>query len=1048
MTPTQPQRLENSLITQSRRGIIYSSPKMPTPKPRNALLARILVLGIVMMNIGLTLGRSHVYLGGSNPEEMNKPIPGDFPRRVARSAESEDGAPIEEDNPESERTGRSNQFPVPRVENVYQEWKPVDNGHPLRDVTLTYRVPALERVSLSQYDSHYRQEHGRSGDSLFHQPSLVVPATPKEVKKHHGYSVYGSPDINYSQLYDLPIHQLPSHNEHLPGSREPPISFHRQAYNSAAASRSADEFNEPSQAKRREGIGGGFQYIEPPNRHKSNDYFYYTEDSPYYQAKLSIRPSERQDNIEDFDAVPRPFVPKPVYVRLPRPAPSKPAKGNANAVVYSFKSPFGQKKKVGVIFDDTAEQGPQFNNIFSSNEELIRENATPSPVKTIPLNHTPPTRPPNSREPSHQDIVSGVIHHVHHDPKTLRHIPLKREPIRVQSFPLGNPRNQESFQARPDFFPVQNHPPIYRTRPSHLEGQFGPAIPPKPEPTRIHFHDEEEEMRLMHKTPRIVIQTPEERQAEAQVVYKTVRDMDYAQPQKIMQVKESGELFHAPEGREYSLIPLAPGANGPEPHLLQQVEDLDVAQSRDSQWLPDFSDAIDGVTDDVNEPLDSFAARPSSTTKRPNVVFKEQSIRTVVPRRPTRPSFAFPKEKAQAKPKRPSFNPDPFAFKEEPSSKIKSVRRPIRQNPTQRPIQRDESTSPQYSIVVGANYDDNDFKDNVDDDHISIDDGVEENQKDKQQPQKKGYSPQELYELCIKEVPEYLKEQLCQHVLDKKQTRKIDNFGDRVTGSVEPLSVGSVSSSINKKASPSKPPVQETGPSVIQTLSKVKVYKPGKEEKTVSTTTKATVVSSTTLKTTTDPPTSTSIPVSTPVSKPSPEPLVASTPKTKTTISPTTSKATTKLTTSTTTKPTTKISVTKPSARTTITTTAAATTTTATTIKAESDEDAESITESPISLTSDVTTSEPKRPRRPRPPPRPNAFLQGLTSFFLGTLSPAQKPGQSPFPGQSPRLPPRRKVGEAQSHTLQNQKSPSAPEFKVQRGGGGGDVVIDDAQKA
>jgi hypothetical protein len=34
------------------------------------------------------------------------------------------------------------------VENVYKEWKPVDFGHPLRDATMYYAPPSLERVHL------------------------------------------------------------------------------------------------------------------------------------------------------------------------------------------------------------------------------------------------------------------------------------------------------------------------------------------------------------------------------------------------------------------------------------------------------------------------------------------------------------------------------------------------------------------------------------------------------------------------------------------------------------------------------------------------------------------------------------------------------------------------------------------------------------------------------------------------------------------------------------------------------------------------------------
>ena len=43
-----------------------------------------------------------------------------------------------------------NHFPVPVLENVYEGWDPVDHGHPLKDETLYYAPPSLERVVFSQ----------------------------------------------------------------------------------------------------------------------------------------------------------------------------------------------------------------------------------------------------------------------------------------------------------------------------------------------------------------------------------------------------------------------------------------------------------------------------------------------------------------------------------------------------------------------------------------------------------------------------------------------------------------------------------------------------------------------------------------------------------------------------------------------------------------------------------------------------------------------------------------------------------------------------------
>jgi len=47
-------------------------------------------------------------------------------------------------------SGAQAHFPQPVVENVYKAWKPVDNGHPLRDATMYYSPPSLERVKLAK----------------------------------------------------------------------------------------------------------------------------------------------------------------------------------------------------------------------------------------------------------------------------------------------------------------------------------------------------------------------------------------------------------------------------------------------------------------------------------------------------------------------------------------------------------------------------------------------------------------------------------------------------------------------------------------------------------------------------------------------------------------------------------------------------------------------------------------------------------------------------------------------------------------------------------
>ena len=120
-------------------------------------------------------------------------------------------------------------FPVPVMENVYASWKPVDHGHPLRDATVFYSPPSLERVRIGGgggggggggrgrgrggnddtsrsdfFPSTGSASRGRSGDSAFPPaPPLVIPATPSRSERARAYSVYGSPDVNYSRLYEL-----------------------------------------------------------------------------------------------------------------------------------------------------------------------------------------------------------------------------------------------------------------------------------------------------------------------------------------------------------------------------------------------------------------------------------------------------------------------------------------------------------------------------------------------------------------------------------------------------------------------------------------------------------------------------------------------------------------------------------------------------------------------------------------------------------------------------------------------------------------------------
>jgi hypothetical protein len=130
--------------------------------------------------------------------------------------------------------------------------------------------------------------------------------------------------------------------------------------------------------------------------------------------------------------------------------------------------------QVGVVIDDDALEGPQINSVFSSNRDLVLGAVTQRPFRSIPLtSHTPPTLPARRPELSQQQIASGAITHVHHGGP----IPLQRQTGSVGSagatvgsaFPLGGPHQQQHGQSRPDFFPPQNRPPIYRALPPKYE---------------------------------------------------------------------------------------------------------------------------------------------------------------------------------------------------------------------------------------------------------------------------------------------------------------------------------------------------------------------------------------------------------------------------------------------------------------------------------------------------------------------------------------------------------------------------------------------------
>ncbi len=153
----------------------------------------------------------------------------------------------------------NSQFPVPLIENVYESWKPVDHGHPMRDATVYYSPPSLQRVRMDNdktaRSANVNVRSPNHARSVGHQnpTPLVIQATPKKQKKTRSYSVYGSPDVNYSKLYDNGgAKDAKSDGDESAFREDAATEFRRNHFDSAVESRAADEFHfDPITANRR-----------------------------------------------------------------------------------------------------------------------------------------------------------------------------------------------------------------------------------------------------------------------------------------------------------------------------------------------------------------------------------------------------------------------------------------------------------------------------------------------------------------------------------------------------------------------------------------------------------------------------------------------------------------------------------------------------------------------------------------------------------------------------------------------------------------------------
>jgi len=171
-------------------------------------------------------------------------------------------------------------FPEPKIENVYQAWKPIDYGHPLVDPTIHYAPPELERVHIGAGPVPDRPPK-------INKPNLVFEAS-REVRGHRSdvlkAEVYNSPryDKGLSHLSRLPIVHS-SQSSQRRNSFVPTI-FHHQ-----------DKRHGRQEHKR-----GNVVKRKKPEKLKSGIYYV---DDPYatFRDENELAIEKAQDRVSDSD---------------------------------------------------------------------------------------------------------------------------------------------------------------------------------------------------------------------------------------------------------------------------------------------------------------------------------------------------------------------------------------------------------------------------------------------------------------------------------------------------------------------------------------------------------------------------------------------------------------------------------------------------------------------------------------------------------------------------------------------------------------------------
>jgi len=327
-------------------------------------------------------------------------------------------------------------FPVPKIENVYQAWKPIDYGHPLVDATIHYAPPELERVHIGrgpvpprppQTNKNLVFEAAREVDGLKNKRlKAEVYVSPKVDRPYKGLVPRDTVVTIPSQRRNSILHHGPIHPNQRHG---PAFQDHGPVHRDHG----------PVHQDQRHGRTEGTRKID----HLKSGIYYV--DDPY--EKFREKPKKRRP---------------------------------ANIAGYPF---FG-----GDLFS-----GDDYISDYQSDEPSSRIdlNDEEESVRFIPVSllSTPPTITTTNRpygeivNKDFYDLSTGETKPKPEAPKSGRKVVTSSTNTNTL-YPLGNPNYGSSSGARPQY--SANKPPMSNPRPPRLEGVLGPPIPELKE-TRRHI---------------------------------------------------------------------------------------------------------------------------------------------------------------------------------------------------------------------------------------------------------------------------------------------------------------------------------------------------------------------------------------------------------------------------------------------------------------------------------------------------------------------------------------------------------------------------------